>query len=303
MDKFISFIPPLSHMMRKGDGGRVGVVGGSFLYTGAPFYAGISSLRAGGDLCFVLCYDDAASAIKSYSPELMVAPILDEPSPPETTDQLDGRLLPLLRRCNGFAVGCGLGRTDSLSVVGRVLELARANHKAVVLDADALNPVLVEKMRGYKTCILTPNQREFASLCSNYGIIPDEKDETVKALAARLGNVTVLKKGLVDVISDGVNLTHSTLSGSVRRCGGQGDILAGITALFLSYTLSTSSASSEKTSSQEDHVLLAAAAAADLVRKSAEMAFHQKKRGMLTTDMIDQIPAAYELLLPNANKL
>lgn len=38
-------IPPLDHSNYKGQAGRVGVVGGSLEYTGAPYFAGISALR------------------------------------------------------------------------------------------------------------------------------------------------------------------------------------------------------------------------------------------------------------------
>jgi ATP-dependent NAD(P)H-hydrate dehydratase len=38
-------IPSMKSMKKKGDGGRVGIVGGSFEYTGAPYYTGISALK------------------------------------------------------------------------------------------------------------------------------------------------------------------------------------------------------------------------------------------------------------------
>jgi NAD(P)H-hydrate repair Nnr-like enzyme with NAD(P)H-hydrate dehydratase domain len=38
-------VPPLNGNMHKGQTGRIGIVGGSQLYTGAPYYAGISSLK------------------------------------------------------------------------------------------------------------------------------------------------------------------------------------------------------------------------------------------------------------------
>lgn len=52
--------------------GRVGIFGGSKDYTGAPFYASIASLRMGADLAYVFTAQEAAPAIKAYSPELMV---------------------------------------------------------------------------------------------------------------------------------------------------------------------------------------------------------------------------------------
>ena len=53
--------------------GRVGVFGGSKDYTGAPFFASMSALRAGADLAYVFTAEEAAPALKAYSPELMVS--------------------------------------------------------------------------------------------------------------------------------------------------------------------------------------------------------------------------------------
>ncbi len=39
-------VPPLSYGARKGQMGRVGILGGSADFTGAPFYAGMASLKA-----------------------------------------------------------------------------------------------------------------------------------------------------------------------------------------------------------------------------------------------------------------
>lgn len=66
---------PLSPTSYKGSSGRVGILGGSARYTGAPYYAGMASLKVGADLAFVFCAEEASIPIKTYSPELMVAPV------------------------------------------------------------------------------------------------------------------------------------------------------------------------------------------------------------------------------------
>ena len=70
-------VPPLTHANHKGQHGRIGIIGGSVDYSGAPFYAAQSALRFGADLSFVFCAKQAAGPIKSYSPELMVFPFYD----------------------------------------------------------------------------------------------------------------------------------------------------------------------------------------------------------------------------------
>jgi NAD(P)H-hydrate repair Nnr-like enzyme with NAD(P)H-hydrate dehydratase domain len=68
-------ILPLTSRSHKGSSGRVGILGGNERYTGAPYYAGYSALKVGADLSYVFCAEEAAQPIKSYSPELMVAPV------------------------------------------------------------------------------------------------------------------------------------------------------------------------------------------------------------------------------------
>mmetsp|Transcript_7772 Transcript_7772/g.17391 ORF Transcript_7772/g.17391 Transcript_7772/m.17391 type:complete len:591 (-) Transcript_7772:9-1781(-) len=68
-------VPSLSSSCHKGSSGRVGVLGGSARYTGAPYYAAMAALRTGADLAFVFCAEEAAVPIKCYSPELMVASV------------------------------------------------------------------------------------------------------------------------------------------------------------------------------------------------------------------------------------
>lgn len=71
----MSLFPPLKSVSNKGDSGRVGVIGGSYEFTGAPYYSALSSLKIGSDLAHVFCSKSSASAIKSYSPELIVHPV------------------------------------------------------------------------------------------------------------------------------------------------------------------------------------------------------------------------------------
>lgn len=70
-------IVPLSSSSYKGSSGRVGILGGSERYTGAPFYAAMGSLKCGADLAFCFCAEEAALPLKSYSPELMVTPVYE----------------------------------------------------------------------------------------------------------------------------------------------------------------------------------------------------------------------------------
>lgn len=54
----------------------------------------------------------------------------------------------------------------------------------------------------------------------------------LKDLCNTLGGITILRKGKEDMISDGQTLMVCNEQGSPRRCGGQGDLLAGSLAAF-----------------------------------------------------------------------
>ena len=96
-------LPKLEKTMHKGASGKVGVVGGSKDYTGAPYYAATASLRAGADMSHVFCMDEAALPLKCYSPEMIVHPFLGK----------DGSDLKLWLKTTFTAVviGPGLGKT------------------------------------------------------------------------------------------------------------------------------------------------------------------------------------------------
>lgn len=64
----------------KGQHGKVSVIGGSAAYTGAPYFAAYSAMQVGADYGNVYCTKEAAQAIKSYSPELVVFPVMQEQS-------------------------------------------------------------------------------------------------------------------------------------------------------------------------------------------------------------------------------
>lgn len=67
--KRVNGILPLLHGKKcKGDNGRIAVIGGSYEFTGSPYYSAISALRVGGDMAHIFCSKASSLAIKSYSP-------------------------------------------------------------------------------------------------------------------------------------------------------------------------------------------------------------------------------------------
>ncbi|KAH0582999.1 hypothetical protein H2248_010890 [Termitomyces sp. 'cryptogamus'] len=252
-------IPPLDGSLHKGQSGRVGVLGGALDYTGAPFFAAISALRFGADLSHVICSPTAAGAIKSYSPDLIVHPILrEELTPNDVKPSLES----LLTRLHVLIIGPGLGREPYMESFAKLaLSLARKQAMFLVLDADALWLLGkdISLIRGYRRAVVTPNVVEFKRLSEQVGIDPSTPPSKRAGLVSRaLGGVTVLQKGAKDLIAidttgEAANLKDSKLEGAdeekekteeavevdveggLKRCGGQGDVLSGCVGTFLAW--------------------------------------------------------------------
>jgi len=96
----------ISLKRKKGDLGIIGVIGGSIEYTGAPFYSGLSAIKAGSDLSHIFCHKDAAIPIKSYSPELIVHPSYDD----DLNQELLNKCIRWLKSMDVLVYGCGMGR-------------------------------------------------------------------------------------------------------------------------------------------------------------------------------------------------
>ena len=50
-------------------------MGGSFEFTGAPYYSAIAALKIGADMAHIFCSKTASHSIKAYSPEVIVHPL------------------------------------------------------------------------------------------------------------------------------------------------------------------------------------------------------------------------------------
>ena len=287
--------PPLDGSGHKGSGGRVGILGGSKDYTGAPYYAGMASLRAGSELVYMMTALEAAGPIKAYSPELMVTPVYVHAR--LAGDGVERAALAagvgaLLPKLHVLVLGPGLGRNaEVLEGVADAIIAARSAELPLVIDADGLwliarRPDLV---RNYPWAVLTPNAREYAILAER---VTGRSDATVEALCDALGGVTIVKKGAVDVIANGVSALTQRVegAGAPRRCGGLGDFLAGTIGTFAAWAKHEDSrrrrVAAGSTAVSPPLLLEACAAACVLVRRSCSAAYQTHKRSMTAPDVL-----------------
>ncbi|CAF1369998.1 unnamed protein product [Adineta ricciae] len=314
---FKKVIPPLLFDAHKGEAGRIGVVGGSEEYTGAPIFASMAAFRTGADLVHVFCTSSAAIPIKSFSPDLIVHPILDSTS---FSDDMN-KWLP---RLHALVIGPGLGRDKMiLSNVEHLIGVLRKQEKPIplVIDADGLH-LITEKpdlIKNYENCILTPNAIEFERLFEKVTGMKskDQEKEKDKAhLAQNLADtmrVNILMKGHLDTIAspDSSQLIHCGIDGSPRRCGGQGDLLAGALVAAYYWTVknqdkignqSSNADKSPKTIDQQSSTSkltpaqVAGYAASTLIRTSCQAIFSKLGRSMISADVLKEIGPTFNKL-------
>ncbi|KDQ26594.1 hypothetical protein PLEOSDRAFT_30735 [Pleurotus ostreatus PC15] len=318
IEQIRQLIPPLNGTLHKGQSGRVGVLGGALDYTGAPFFAAISALRFGADLSHVICSPTAAGAIKSYSPDLIVHPILRDDS---TTDKVRPELDSLLARLHVLVIGPGLGRESYMQSYARLaLSLAKSRGMFVVLDADGLYMVGqdVSLIKGYRRAVVTPNVVEFKRLSEQVGVDPKTPEqERAASVSKLLGGVTVLQKGASDLIAadttgDAASLAESQLEGrdeakentkevievdvegGMKRCGGQGDILSGCVGTLLAWgKCYETGAFGDQSIPPSRFPLLAAVGSSMVTRTASRRAYFKEGRGVVTQDMLPEIGKAF----------
>lgn len=252
---------PDSH---KGEHGRVLVIGGG-PYVGAPTLSAMAAMRASVDI--VTIASPQARTIAGYSPNFVVKQVGNERIALSDVDTLR----PLIEAHDAVVLGPGLG--DAPETIQAVSKLIPACPN-LTLDADGLRALPLSEYEAGRI-IVTPHRREFSRLTGE--TLPgDLKDRarTVRAFARDWG-VTVLLKGHIDVISDGVRCRFNKTGNPGMTVGGTGDALAGLVGAL---------------STRVDKVQ-AASAAAYLNGCAGDLAFSQFGYSLLATDVIDCIPA------------
>ena len=202
----------------------------------------MASHLLGADMCHIICQPDAGQVIKGYEPSLMVHPLMRESSKNEekqSAREICYEISKLLERLHVLVVGPGLGRDELMQeIVLLVMKEARKKQLPMVIDADGLFTLQnhAEVLVGYKDAVLTPNLVEFRRLCHTMSVDIDESPEEACAnLAKAFGGLTIIQKGVHDIISNGSDTLACDLVGSPRRAGGQGDTLSGCLATFLAW--------------------------------------------------------------------
>ena len=264
------FIPARKSKSRKGDNGIVLVVGGSYIYHGAPVLSSIAALRCGADLVYTSVPKINVTPTRAISPNLIVIPLVDQKLTRGAVNKLVGALPTNL---DSATIGMGLAIQEKNALLLLVKSLLDRDVR-LSLDASALIPEVLPILAN-KNVVVTPHAGEFKRL---FGDSPsDSKNDRIRLVEknAKKYGITVLLKGQTDVISNGSTTYLYEKKIPAMTVGGTGDVLSGLVAGMLS----------------KNRNPLESAAAATFINGLAGKAV-QKKLGLHITsmDLLDEIP-------------
>jgi ADP-dependent NAD(P)H-hydrate dehydratase len=224
-----NFIPTRKSTSRKGDNGIVIVIGGSYIYHGAPVLSSLAALRCGTDLVYTSVPKINVTPTRAISPNLIVIPLVDQKLTLGAVKKLVGALP---RNLHSATIGMGLAIQERNSLLHLVKSLLDRDVR-LSLDASALIPEVLPFL-AHKNVVVTPHAGEFKRL---FGDVPSdsnvERIKLVEQNALKYG-ITVLLKGPTDIISDGKITYLCEKNIPAMTVGGTGDVLSGLVAGLLS---------------------------------------------------------------------
>lgn len=251
------------------------------------------------------------------SPDLIVIPLL----PLEKYENKE-KLVNWLNVMHSIGIGPGLGR-DLILLKNFEVILKCFKNKLVVGDADFFW-FLMQDFKGFnkhlKNCkriVLTPNKIEFGRLFKFHfkkefnfekldKLLEKEEEDPNDIIEIDLfnkipefryffeifdnKNLYFLLKYKYDIIFGPEKSYLVKNQSSKKRCGGQGDILSGLSNLFLLW-------SDQKNVKTEISLVFASF----VTRKSSFRAFRKKKLGLVASDIIPEVTEVMNSYLDNDN--
>jgi NAD(P)H-hydrate epimerase len=257
---------------RKGDFGKLLIIGGSEVYSGAPTLAGLAALRTGVDLAYIACPEKTAYTIAAISPNLITIKLEGEHLNPTNIPQIK----PYIESATAIILGPGLGlHKETRDTTLELIRLIEEFKKPLLLDADALK-IFAEFKHALQTpSVVTPHAGEYKILIKRDA--PKnlkEKTEDVRQVAEEL-NAVILLKGAVDIISDGKRIKLNFTGNPGMTVGGTGDVLSGIVGALLAQGVES---------------FRAAVAGAFINGACGDFAYKDKGSHLVPTDLIKWIP-------------
>ncbi|MCL1970073.1 MAG: NAD(P)H-hydrate dehydratase [Candidatus Bathyarchaeota archaeon] len=256
----------------KGCFGRLLVIGGSSVFSGAPALASLAALRTGVDVVYTASPERTAHDIAALSPDLISVNLSGENLCRANIDEL----IPYLQMIDAVVLGPGLGlKAETCDFVKLFIDHVETAGKTLLLDADGLKAFAFCKRPLKIPLVLTPHMGEFEVLTGKR--LPEnivEKTDIIQRTAREL-NAVLLVKGKIDIICSSSRIKWNFTGNAGMTVGGTGDVLSGIIGALLA----------QKTAAFE-----AATAGAFINGACGDFAASKKGFHILASDLLEWIP-------------
>ncbi|MBI2145604.1 NAD(P)H-hydrate dehydratase [Candidatus Woesearchaeota archaeon] len=260
---------------RKGDNGRVLVIGGSIDYVGAAYLAGMAAFRSGADLVHVAAPEKAAWALNCLSADLITKKFRGN----FFTTAAINELVSMSKKFDVTVIGNGIGK--GVKTLNFAAAACRKITRPKVIDADAISAI---KLQDVQNSVITPHAGEYLVLMRNSNC-----DGNFGQLQKIIGSNVVVLKGHVDkklgrvnVIISKDDVAYSKGGNPGMTVGGTGDVLAGLIAGLMA---------------QHNDPLTSAKAALYANGKAADKLLAKYGYGFTASDLLEEAPQALKKIL------
>jgi len=227
-------LPPRDKNGHKGDFGEALFIAGASSYFGAPYFAALSFLKAGGGYSRLAAPESITPFIANKGSEIVFVPQAETSSGSIALPNKPA-LLELSERMDMVVLGPGLSLEEETQQLAR--ELAGEIDRPLLIDGDGITALCKDlqiiKDRPAET-ILTPHLGEMSRITKmSVGEIDANKIDVLQRTARELNTIIVLKgaHSLIGYPDGSVFINMSGNSGMATA--GSGDILTGtIAAMF-----------------------------------------------------------------------
>jgi hydroxyethylthiazole kinase-like uncharacterized protein yjeF len=225
-----SLLPARPRDAHKGTFGKVLIVSGSTLYTGAPILAAEAAYRSGAGLVTLATPQSIHAIMASKINEATFLPLPDENG--ALTAAAFDQVREALASYTTTLIGPGL-TTGARPFIERLLAQG-ADSRAPVLDADALN-ILAQIDQWWShvpsPAILTPHPGEMARLTRlSMKEIEADRERVAIEYAGRWGHVVILKGAFTVIAAPTGRSILLPFANPALATAGSGDVLAGTVA-------------------------------------------------------------------------